>query len=293
MAYEIYPFIINRFRPKNMLQTYGKNSYVLVTGGSYGIGLEYAKQFASFGFNIILVARTISKLEEAKKDLKARYPRIDVRILVKDFTKSLENGFFQDFNELRDGLDISIVINNVGVGGYKLSNEGLFSKLDLKSIYDTIAVNTTSQVALHRIFSSTMEKRGSKSAFIDLSSGMKWIYLPIGNVYSSTKDFNNYITVSLGTRNTKGKIDYLSHVCGATETPAFQTIVKDNTLKSTAISTNLVVSKALKCLGTVLSTQGHYSHIFGGLFMELMGEDLPEVTFAFFKIFMKVVNWQT
>ena len=43
--------------------------YALVTGASSGIGLEIAKELDKKGYNIILAARNIKKLEEIKKEL--------------------------------------------------------------------------------------------------------------------------------------------------------------------------------------------------------------------------------
>ena len=45
------------------------SSFALITGSSDGIGEEYAKVLASQGFNIILVSRTLSKMEKVKQDI--------------------------------------------------------------------------------------------------------------------------------------------------------------------------------------------------------------------------------
>jgi 17beta-estradiol 17-dehydrogenase / very-long-chain 3-oxoacyl-CoA reductase len=56
-------FYKNVIRPKkNLLKRYGKNSWVLVTGSSDGIGKQFALSFAKRGFNVIISARTKSKL---------------------------------------------------------------------------------------------------------------------------------------------------------------------------------------------------------------------------------------
>ena len=47
----------------------GENSWAVVTGGSDGIGLEMSRRFARLGFNVCLIARTLSKLESAEKEL--------------------------------------------------------------------------------------------------------------------------------------------------------------------------------------------------------------------------------
>lgn len=45
-------------------------SWVLVTGGSDGIGLELCKQHANMGFNIIMVARNEKKMNEKLQEVK-------------------------------------------------------------------------------------------------------------------------------------------------------------------------------------------------------------------------------
>ena len=47
--------------------------YTLITGGSEGIGLELAKLFAKEGNNLVIVARDVDKLLEAKKGLENEY----------------------------------------------------------------------------------------------------------------------------------------------------------------------------------------------------------------------------
>ncbi|MEW8586497.1 MAG: SDR family NAD(P)-dependent oxidoreductase, partial [Candidatus Thiodiazotropha sp.] len=46
-------------------------STVLITGGSKGIGLELAKQFAMRGCNLVLAARSETDLEHAAKQLES------------------------------------------------------------------------------------------------------------------------------------------------------------------------------------------------------------------------------
>ncbi|OYZ82065.1 MAG: hypothetical protein B7Y12_05040, partial [Rhizobiales bacterium 24-66-13] len=47
----------------------GEPRLALVTGGSGGIGLEFARLLARDGFALILVARDAARLEEAARDL--------------------------------------------------------------------------------------------------------------------------------------------------------------------------------------------------------------------------------
>ena len=54
-------------KTKPLLELYGKNSFVLVTGSSDGIGKWMAKYFYSKGFSVILNGRNRKKLEAVKQ----------------------------------------------------------------------------------------------------------------------------------------------------------------------------------------------------------------------------------
>jgi short-subunit dehydrogenase len=49
------------------------NKTALITGSSNGIGYEFAKIHAEKGDDLVLVARTKSKLDELKKELEEKY----------------------------------------------------------------------------------------------------------------------------------------------------------------------------------------------------------------------------
>ena len=47
-----------------------------MTGATDGIGKAYAFELARRGFNIVLISRTQSKLDEVKKELTEKYSRV-------------------------------------------------------------------------------------------------------------------------------------------------------------------------------------------------------------------------
>ena len=68
-----------------------KNTYVLITGSSAGIGLELAHQFASKGYNIVLTARREERLIKLSDDLMQQYG-VDAKFIsadLADVAKSL------------------------------------------------------------------------------------------------------------------------------------------------------------------------------------------------------------
>lgn len=59
----------------------------MVTGSTDGIGKAYAKELASRGINLILVSRTLERLERTRKEIHEAFPKIEIRIIVADFSK--------------------------------------------------------------------------------------------------------------------------------------------------------------------------------------------------------------
>lgn len=51
----------------------GDNVWAIVTGATDGIGLEYAKQLAKIGFNLVIISRNKDKLNATQKFLKENY----------------------------------------------------------------------------------------------------------------------------------------------------------------------------------------------------------------------------
>ncbi|MDE6724612.1 MAG: SDR family NAD(P)-dependent oxidoreductase, partial [Ruminiclostridium sp.] len=58
----------------------------LITGASSGIGEELAKKLAKRGFNLILTARRMERLEDIKQQIKSAY-NVKVKILPYDLSK--------------------------------------------------------------------------------------------------------------------------------------------------------------------------------------------------------------
>ena len=85
-----------------------RNKTVLITGGSKGIGLACAKEFAAEGCNLHLVSRTKEDLENAKKEIEAEH---GVQIIIHSF--DLSNSRHVD-RLVKDCPTIDILVNNAG-----------------------------------------------------------------------------------------------------------------------------------------------------------------------------------
>lgn len=88
----------------------------LITGGSKGIGLELARQFARRGHDLVLVARNGDALERTASGLEAQYgctvTPIRLDLTVDDAPDVLTHALEAQ------GIHIDVLVNNAGVGGY-------------------------------------------------------------------------------------------------------------------------------------------------------------------------------
>lgn len=157
------------------------NQTVLLTGASTGIGLEMAKQLAAEKFNLILVARSIDKLQTLQQDLIAK-EGIDVQIFAKDLSNKANAILL--YNEIKSqNIIVDMLVNNAGVGLY-----GEFIETSLETELDMIELNVSSLVALTKLFAQDMVARKS-GKIMNVASLLAFLPFPYYSVYSATKAF--------------------------------------------------------------------------------------------------------
>lgn len=72
----------------DLSKRYGENSWAVVTGGSTGIGAEFANQLAERGFNLILVALFMKDLKDVEAQIKLKHPNCKILLFEVDFGKT-------------------------------------------------------------------------------------------------------------------------------------------------------------------------------------------------------------
>jgi NAD(P)-dependent dehydrogenase (short-subunit alcohol dehydrogenase family) len=136
---------------------------VLVTGANRGLGLEFCKQYASEGWQVLACCRMPQAASELI-GLAERYPHVSVLALdVADFAQ-----IEQLAAQLHD-TSIDVLINNAGVYG---DSQGRgFGQLDYQAWTKTLAVNVQAPVKMAEAFLPHL-KRGDKKLLIAISSLM-------------------------------------------------------------------------------------------------------------------------
>lgn len=90
---------------------------VLITGGSQGLGFGFAAAFAAYGANVVVTARTASKVADAAEDLNANYCKGGKALgIPADSSKPEDIQMVIDKTVEAFG-EINVFINNAGISG--------------------------------------------------------------------------------------------------------------------------------------------------------------------------------
>ena len=91
------------------------NNTVLITGASSGIGYEFAKLYASKGFDLVLVARNQTKLAELYSICKTA--KNNVEVIAKDLSQINSANEIFDYCHTKH-IRVDYLINNAGFGDF-------------------------------------------------------------------------------------------------------------------------------------------------------------------------------
>ncbi|MFD2582506.1 SDR family oxidoreductase [Pedobacter vanadiisoli] len=153
-----------------------KNSTILITGGTSGIGLELVKQLTEQGATIIVTGRK----PDALHDTKRRFPNIHL------FQSDVSNP--QDIERLykeatQQFPDLNIIVNNAGE--MRLLDVQDASK-DLENITREIDINLTGTIRMVHQFLPHLLKKPA-AAIVNVSSAIAFMPYSTAPVYSASK----------------------------------------------------------------------------------------------------------
>jgi uncharacterized protein len=112
----------------------------LITGPTSGLGLGFARQYASDGHDLVLVARDVERLERLAAELRAD-AGVDVEVLAADLALADDRLRVAD----RLALGVRILVNNAGFG-----TSGEFWTADVDVLQSQLDVNVTAVMQLTR-----------------------------------------------------------------------------------------------------------------------------------------------
>ncbi|GGR34722.1 SDR family NAD(P)-dependent oxidoreductase [Deinococcus ruber] len=153
----------------------------LITGASSGIGEHFARQLAARKIDVILVARTASKLEALAAALHAQHG-IRATVIAQDLTQpAAAQRIETEVNRL--GLTVDFLINNAGFASY-----GEFHTLPLAHELEMIQVNIAALTDLtHRFLPGMVERR--RGRVLNVASTAAFMPGPLMAVYYASKAY--------------------------------------------------------------------------------------------------------
>ena len=153
----------------------------LITGGSSGMGLEFARQLAGRGYDLVLVSNRGDELETAAAELRAAYP-VEVRTLERDLaTADAADELFAWCEG--ESLLPDVLVNDAGMFFFK----ELFPD-DLPRVQAMLNLHITTVTRLCILMGDAMKRRGS-GYILNVSSMAARIPAPGITVYSATKAY--------------------------------------------------------------------------------------------------------
>lgn len=184
-----------------------KGAYCVITGASDGIGKEYAKQMAARGFNVVLISRTLSKLETLKAEIEAEY-KVKAEILAIDIAADDQSNYAK-IKELCAELPITALINNVGQSH---SIPVPFLETEESELRNIITINNTATLLITQIIApiivkSVKDKKASRGLILTMGSFGGLIPTPLLATYSGSKAFLQQWSNSLAGELAGDKVD--------------------------------------------------------------------------------------
>ncbi|XP_017726993.1 PREDICTED: testosterone 17-beta-dehydrogenase 3 isoform X3 [Rhinopithecus bieti] len=168
--------------PKPFLRSMGQ--WAVITGAGDGIGKAYSFELAKRGLDVVLISRTLEKLEAIATEIERTTGR-SVRIIQADFTK---DDIYEHIKEKLTGLEIGILVNNVGMLPNLLPSHFLNAPDEIQSV---IHCNITSVVKMTQLILKHMESR-RKGLILNISSGIALFPWPLYSLYSASKVLTPY-----------------------------------------------------------------------------------------------------
>ncbi len=158
---------------------------ILITGGSAGIGLAFARKFLELGNQVIVTGRRQSALDE----LKAKYPKLHT--IQSDVADPAQIAFLA--KRVKAGYPkLDVLMNNAGIMLHKNLKA---PAADLDGLMTEVNINVGGVIRMtSALIDILIANRGT---VINVSSALAFVPLPSAPIYSATKAAVHAYTQSL------------------------------------------------------------------------------------------------
>lgn len=187
-----------------------KDQVVIITGASEGIGKAIALELAKYQVNLVLAARTESKLlalaEEIRKKYNTKVLTLPTDVSKEEDTKNLINKTLETFGH------IDILINNAGIATYSY-----FHKEEISRLRKVMEINYWGTVyCTSEALPSMIERK--KGKIVNVSSIAGLVAFPTLGNYSATKHAVNGFSNALRSEVAQHNINVILVCPGSTKT---------------------------------------------------------------------------
>lgn len=145
----------------------------LITGASSGIGRDIARNLSKKGYDLVLVARDLEKLNELKEELKTNVEIESTDLSIAENCKNLHKKY----------KNIDILVNNAGFGDC-----GYFTKTNLEKEILMINTNIVAYHILTKLYLQDMKEK-DRGKILNVASIAGFMPGPLMATYYSTKSY--------------------------------------------------------------------------------------------------------
>ena len=234
-------------------------NYALITGASSGIGLQYARQLASRGYNIMVVSNDAEQNESVAESLHREFG-VEVKAIYCDLAQA--DAAEHLYAEAERIGKVEVFVNNAGML--------LFSTLERtpEHLIDRIVtLHCTTPAKLCRLFAADMRQRG-RGYIVLMSSITAFMPYPTISHYAASKAFLRMLGQSLWYELRGSGVKVCTVFPSAVDTPFYKL---DDKMRrrllglGVMLSPESVASKALK------ATFGGRRRCLPGLLTKIIG----------------------
>jgi len=203
-------------------------TYALVTGGTSGMGLEYVKQLADRGYNVIIAALP-GKIDDngvlvgppgpetIAEQMSVAHPELDffpvaINLASEDSAEELVAAVEAG----RPGIEIEVLINNAGI-----IHVNHFRGMTTKQVQLCLLLHNLTTSKLCHLLLPAMQRRG-KGYVLNVSSLAAFLPFPYISTYAATKAYNRILTNALRVEYTGTGVKIATIYFGAVDTPLYK-----------------------------------------------------------------------
>jgi short-subunit dehydrogenase len=187
-----------------------KSGWAVVTGASSGLGVEFARQLAMRGHDVVLCARRRDRMEKLAADLERDF-HVKTHVVESDLASPGAAAALLRALEERS-IDPEVLINNAGVGFH-----GLAIDLPLENTMAMVQLNVMALTELTIAIAKKMAARGS-GRICNVSSTASFQPNPYFAAYGATKAYVTSFSIALARELAPRGVRVLAHCPGPTRT---------------------------------------------------------------------------